>query len=361
MSPRARVKINREALRHNLHRVRQLTPHSKIMAAIKADGYGHGIIRVAEALASADAFAVATLEEAETLRAGKIEKRIVLLEGFRNREELQQLLQLNAIPVIHSEYQLELIEKLHLDQIATLSVWVKIDTGMHRLGIHPKESAIFWQRLQALSSIHFCGWMTHLANADELNDPSTPQQLQLFAETIKPFPAEEAIANSAGILGWPDSHREWVRPGLMLYGSSPFQNQSATELGLQPVMTLEAELIAIKHLEKGASIGYGATWSCPEDMQVGVISIGYGDGYPRHLPSGTPVLLNGQRVPLVGRVSMDMICVDLRSIDNAKIGDRAILWGEGLPVDEIASAAETISYEIFCQVTQRVEVVVEGE
>jgi len=236
--------------------------------------------------------------------------------------------------------------------------WLKIDTGMHRLGFAPEAAAAAYARLRDCRAV--AGpprLMTHLANADDRADAYTEDQLARFDTATADLTGPRSIANSAGLLGWSAAQRDWVRPGIMLYGVSPFSDTEAGALGLRPVMTLHSELIAVNHYRRGDAIGYGGTWACPEDMPVGVVGIGYGDGYPRHAVSGTPVLLNGRTVELVGRVSMDMICVDLRTQPRARVGDPVVLWGQGLPVEVVADHASTIGYELLCSVTQRVTLV----
>ena len=236
-----------------------------------------------------------------------------------------------------------------------LVCWLKVDSGMHRLGFLPNAVDAAWQALSSDTSVaKGVRLMTHLASADDLSDPTTQTQLAIFKQLSNRLDAEISIANSAGIIGWPEARADWIRPGIMLYGASPMVGRTGEQDGLRPVMTLQSRLIAINHFTKGSPIGYGGSWVCPEDMAVGVVAIGYGDGYPRHAPSGTPVLLNQKRIPLVGRVSMDMINVDLRSQPLAKVGDQVVLWGYGLPAEEIAEKAGTIAYELFCGVTQRV-------
>lgn len=354
MRSRVQVTISATALRHNLARVREFAPGCRVMAAVKADGYGHGILRVATALQGVDAFAVATLDEALTLRLNGINTPICLLEGFRNADELQQAKAHQFMVVLHSEYQLQLLQQLPLED--EISVWIKVDTGMHRLGFAPAAARDVRQQLQCRTGVRFVGWMTHLANADDPQDEMTVRQLRCFEQATQGQSGVRAIANSAGIVGWPASHSDWVRPGLMLYGASPMVGTEASAYHLRPVMTLSAQLMAINHIPQGDCVGYGGSWSAPEDMAIGVVAIGYGDGYPRHAPSGTPVLLNGQLLPLVGRVSMDMITIDLRGQPEARVGDRVTLWGDGLPIERIAQAAGTIPYELFCKVTARVPV-----
>jgi alanine racemase len=352
MTRATRAVINLSALRHNLSLVRRYAPDSRIMAIIKANGYGHGSVAVAQALQQADAFGVACLDEAITLREAGIAQPIVLLEGVVHAADLNLVRGYQLELVIHHSQQISLLEQT---SGSAIPVWLKLDTGMHRLGVAPTQVREMLHRLAQLETgAEPVRLMTHLANADDRQDTTTSQQLTCFDAATADLKLQTSIANSAGILAWPDSHRDWVRPGIMLYGVSPFVDSSAAEHELQPVMSLQSELIAVNQQKKGEPVGYGGSYRCPDDMPVGVVAIGYGDGYPRHAPSGTPVLVNGQRVPLIGRVSMDMICVDLRAEPEARIGDPVVLWGSDLPVEEIASQAGTIGYELLCQVTQRV-------
>lgn len=352
---RTQVSINLTALRHNLQRVHQAAPGCRVMAAIKANGYGHGLVRVAQALKDSDSFGVACLDEALRLRAAGITAPITLLEGFFHADELPLIEQHQLDLLLHHEHQIAALERATLR--TPIRVWLKIDTGMHRLGVSPESAPSLWHRLASHPALQPMGQMTHLACADERDHPATGQQLHQFAQATEGLPGERAIANSAGILGWPETHSDWVRPGIMLYGVSPFVGSHAAEHDLHPVMTLSSELIAVNVLQKGDKVGYGGAWVCPETMPVGVVAVGYGDGYPRHAVNGTPVLVNGRRVPLIGRVSMDMICVDLRAQPQAQIGDPVVLWGDGLPVEDVAVVAGTIPYELLCGVTQRVAVV----
>ena len=353
------VHIDLSALRDNLQQVRRLAPHSKVMAAIKANAYGHGLERVALALKGADGFGVACIDEALELRAVGISQPITLLEGFFHADELPLASQHALDLVIHHPYQVELLES-HPPLDGGVKVWLKIDTGMHRLGVAPEQAQALWQRIGQIAWLSPLGQMTHLACADEPDSPMTQQQLSQFERATAGLGGLKAIANSAGIIAWPQSHRDWVRPGIMLYGVSPMVGGRGAEHGLRPVMTLRSELIAVKPVTAGEHIGYGATWQCPESMPIGVVAVGYGDGYPRHARSGTPVLLNGREVPLIGRVSMDMLTVDLRSQPNAQIGDPVVLWGEGMPIERIAEHADTIAYELLCGITRRVECVARG-
>lgn len=353
MTRPVRARIDLEALRHNLQQVRTAAPRSKVMAIVKANGYGHGLAEVARALEHADGFGVARLEEALALREAGIHKPVVLLEGFLDVRELEAAEHARLELVLHSDYQLELLEAARPGH--PLRVWVKLDTGMHRLGFAPERFGEIRQRLQDLACVQqppAC--LSHFACADERANPATEAQRQCFEAALEGQDGERSLANSAGLLGWPEAAYGWVRPGIMLYGVSPFVDALGAELGLRPVMTLETRLIAVRELHKGDAIGYGGSWVCPEDMRVGVAAIGYGDGYPRHAAAGTPVLVNGRRMALVGRVSMDMITLDLRGHEDARVGDRVVLWGEGLPVEDVARAADTIAYELLTGITGRV-------
>jgi alanine racemase len=348
------ARVNLNALVHNLAQVRKLAPKSKIMAMIKSNGYGHGLIEVAKAL-EADAFGVACLKEALALRKANIKQRIVVMRGFTNKDELSLISKNNLEAVIHCQEQLKILTQTKLAN--SISAWLKIDTGMHRLGFAKEKATKIYRELAKNPDIQRLIYiMTHLAEADVLNKSITKKQLFCFAKASQNMEGVEmSVANSAGIICWPDAQADWVRPGVMLYGVSPFADKIGADLGLQPVMTLQSKLIAVKKLKKGDKIGYGGTWRCHEDMPVGVVAIGYGDGYPWHAKNGTPVLVNGKLCKLVGRVSMDMLTVDLRNNPRAKINDPVILWGEGLPIEKIAKSANTIAYELLCQITQRVK------
>ena len=347
--------IDMTALRNNLQRVRTCAPQQRIMAVIKANGYGHGAVRVAETLqAEVDAFAVCDLEEASRLRQAGLTLPIVLLEGFFHADELPTIAQQALHIVVHAPTQVEQLLQANLRH--PISVWLKVDTGMHRLGFDVRSIGKVWNCLNQCRWVAKpIRWMSHLACADDRQDLSTEKQMQQLNAIVKGMETEMSMANSAGILGWPQTHAQWVRPGLMLYGASPFPDSIGKEEGLKPVMQLQSALMSVKHHRQGDAIGYSATWRCPQAMPIGVVAIGYADGYPRHAPSGTPVLVNGRRVPLIGRVSMDMITVDLRTQPNAQVGDPVILWGKQLPVEEIATHAGTLPYELFCHVGNRVK------
>ena len=359
MTRPSRVVIDKAALKHNFQRIQESAPKSKIMAILKADAYGHGLIRIAKTLSDADAFGVACLEEAEQLRSASILTPIVLLEGPHKAADLSHIVKLNLDIVIHNEFQLNILEHAEINE--PLQVWVKIDTGMHRLGFPVDKINSVLQRLANCSNAKPAPkLMTHLATANEHNNSLTQQQLKIFNQICGGLELEKTIANSAAVINYPEAHVDWIRPGLMLYGVSPMFDSHADAHGLMPVMTLESELISIQHLQKGEPVGYGATWSCPVDMPVGVVAAGYGDGFPRHARSGTPVLVNDVRCSLIGRASMDMLTIDLRNQPQAKIGDRVVLWGESLPVEEIARHADTIPYELLCGVHKRLEFIERG-
>ncbi len=348
-----RALIDHAALRHNLSVVRRFAPSSRVWAVIKADAYGHGMVQATQGLAEADGYAVARLEEAVRLREAGVGKPVLVLEGAFSPEEVESACRHRLELALHHREQVTLLEQR--PDAAMLPLWIKVDTGMHRLGMPPDAVPAILEHLSRYPRIaQPPGLMTHLANADDSSDPLTDGQCERLRALAGTGGHRLSIGNSAGIVAWPGSRTDWVRPGIMLYGASPLQGRSAGELGLRPVMTLRTRLIAVNQLRCGDAVGYSGTWVCPEDMPVGVAAVGYGDGYPRQAPSGTPVLIRGRRLPVVGRVSMDLITIDLRGLPEARVGDPVTLWGEGLPVDEIARWAGTISYELLCRVTKRV-------
>lgn len=345
-----RARLSAEALSHNLAVARRHAGSARVMAIVKADAYGHGVALAADALGEADAFGVASLDEGLALREIGGSRPILLLEGLFDAHELGIAARNNLSIVVHQDLQVDFLSAAQRE----IAVWIKIDTGMHRLGFAPERLDEVLKRLRAMPTLRVEGVMSHLARADEVDPAPTYEQIALFTRSTEDRALQRSLANSAGISGFGDSCFDWVRPGIMLYGSSPFAHRSAESLDLLPVMTLESELIAVQDRRKGDAIGYGGDYICPEDMRVGVVAGGYGDGYPRHAPAGTPVLVNGVRVPLIGRVSMDMITVDLRTVSDARVGSPVVLWGDRLPVDEIATHAGTIAYELFCNVNARV-------
>ena len=356
MTRPSRIVIDIKALEHNFLRIKELAPNSKVMAIVKADAYGHGIVRVAKTLNNADAFGVACLEEAEQLRQSSIKTPIVLLEGPYKPDDLPLIIKFKLDMVIHNEYQIQLLEKTKIE--GSINTWLKIDTGMHRLGFPIEKADAILNRLLLCKNINSRPiLMTHLATANEKKNNLTQQQLEAFKKISKIIDGEKTVANSAALINFPEAHFDWVRPGLMLYGVSPLTDSFGHNHGLRSVMTLESEIISIQYLSKNEPVGYGATWRCPEDMPVGIIAAGYGDGFPRHAKSGTPILVNNVRCPLIGRASMDMLTIDLRNQPNAKIGDRVVLWGDSLPIEEVALHADTIPYELLCGVHKRLKFV----
>lgn len=347
--------IDHAALRHNLCRVREVAPRSRVWSVLKADAYGHGLTRVADTLRDSDGYAVARIDEALRLRGCGFSHPILITGGCYTQEELSLAVHHELEITLHQERQLALLDDLGAGE--GLKVWLKVDTGMHRLGFAPGQIDGIARRLREHPRVRELSLMTHLANADDRADGTTRAQLELFAEVAASGFSRCSAANSAGVLGFADSHRDWVRPGIMLYGASPFIDSTAADEDLQPVMTLQSRVVAVRQCRAGDPIGYGGSYRCPEAMPVAVVAVGYGDGYPRHAVEGTPVLVAGHRLPLVGRVSMDMITLDARAYPQVAVGDEAILWGRGLPAEEIAGKAGTIAYELFCGVTSRVEFV----
>ncbi|WP_330961598.1 alanine racemase [Photobacterium sp. 53610] len=347
--------IDLQALRQNVSLLRQQTPGCKLLAMVKANGYGHGLEQVATGLPDADGYGVARIEEALSLRACGVVKPILLMEGFYSPTDLPVLVTNNIQTVVHTLEQLEALEQATLD--TPVKVWLKIDSGMHRLGVRPEEFEAFVDRLHASPNVaQPLRYMSHFACADELDSPETKAQIQTFMSLTEGCRGERSLANSAGILAWPESHLDWIRPGIIMYGISPFaeKSHSAAALGMRPVMTLTSSVIAVRTVKKGEAVGYGGTWVSERDTKIGVVAIGYGDGYPRTAPNGTPVLINSRQVPIAGRVSMDMLTVDLGPDATDKVGDEAVLWGQGLPAEVVADYVGTIAYELVTKLTSRV-------
>jgi alanine racemase len=352
--------IDLDALRNNLTRVRDYVKDCSVIAMVKANAYGHGIERVGQALSMTDAFGVASLDEGIRLREAGITKPIVLMEGVFYFDELLIAAQHQFTLVVHHLPHIEMLEKCEAYK-TSFSVWLKINTGMHRLGIQPTEINACHQRLTRASAVKKpIGLMTHFAEADAMYSTTTLSQCELFNKITYDIKGPRSLANSAGIIAYPNTHGDWVRPGLMLYGASPFSGKTGLDYHLRPVMTLWARLIAITSVQRGSKVGYGGTWIAPEDMSIGVVSIGYGDGYPQFAQPGTPILVNGVECPLVGRVSMDMLTVDLRQQPQANIGDPVVLWGKGLPVERIAEYSRTSAWEILTRMTPRPKIEVQG-
>lgn len=347
--------IHLGALRHNLAHVKALAGPAKVMAVVKADAYGHGLERVARALDDeAEAFAVAAIADGLRLRAAGHRQRIVVLSGPDTPSDLVEMQRLRLDALIHHEAQLPWLAKADPAR-GPLRVWIKVDTGMHRLGFPPERAREVHASLAAMAVIEGeIGLMTHFASSEEFEGRDTAVQIQRFREATDGLVGPRALSNSAAVLGWPDARGDWVRTGGLLYGLSVVDGRSGADFGFRPAMSLTTRLVAINHLVKGERVGYNGTYACPEDMAVGVAAIGYGDGYPRSAVAGTPVLVNGRPAPLVGRVSMDLITLDLRAVPDARVGDKVTLWGEGLPVETVAASAGTISYDLTCGMTRRV-------
>ncbi len=344
----ARALIDLNALRHNYRLAREVTA-AKALAVVKANAYGHGAVRCAQALLEdADGFAVACIEEALELRAAGIRKPILLLEGFFEAEELSLIEAHELWCVVHSDWQIEALERARL--ATPLTVWLKLDSGMHRVGLAPAHYQQAWQRLQACAQVGRIVLMSHFARADELGCPRSQEQLVVFEQARAGLKAEISLRNSPAILGWPQLPSDWVRPGIMLYGASPFGTEQAEAARLQPVMTLQSRVISVRELPVGEPIGYGASFVTRRPTRVGVVAMGYADGYPRHAPSGTPVLIDGRPSQLIGRVTMDMLTVDLTDLPQAGLGSSVELWGRQVLASTVAQQAGTIPYQLFCNV-----------
>jgi alanine racemase len=342
----ARALIDLQALRHNYQLARELSG-ARALAVVKADAYGHGAVRCAQALqAEADGFAVACIEEALELRAAGIRKPILLLEGFFDAAELALIEQHDLWCVVHAPWQLEAIEQTALHK--PLRVWLKLDSGMHRVGLSPQAFHDAWQRLQASGKVDHIVLMSHFARADELDCPRSQEQVLVFEQARQGLQAEVSLRNSPAILGWPSVPSDWVRPGIMLYGATPFEQPQAQAARLRPVMTLESKIISVRELPAGEPVGYGASFVADRPTRVGVVAMGYADGYPRHAPTGTPVFVDGRPTRLIGRVSMDMLTIDLSDLPQSGLGSRVELWGANVLASEVAMSAETIPYELFC-------------
>ena len=362
--------INSAALRHNIQLIKSFAPNQKLLAMIKANAYGQGLLPAAHILADqVDGFGVARLREALEIQETGYTGKILLVEGFFDREEMLKTLSRRFDSVIHCHEQLELLEQVAKEWeeeqqkgfwkrktkiYFPINIWLKIDTGMHRLGVHPEQVDEFYQRLKKCPLVENISFVSHFSRADELNCGYTEKQISTFEQATQAYPEHtRSISASSGILYWKQAHYEWVRPGIIMHGISPHYDP-ITHLGFQPVMTLSSSLIAVRTHKAGEPVGYGGTWVSPKETKLGVIAMGYGDGYPRNAPEGTPVLINGRKVPIVGRVSMDMLTVDLGADSQDKVGDEAIFWGKDLLIEEIAEHIGVISYELITKLTPRV-------
>jgi alanine racemase len=348
-----RATISGAALAHNLTVAQRHAAGAKVWAVVKANAYGHGIERAVRGLAAADGFAVVDFQEAVRLRVAGVTKPILLLEGLFKAADVPLLTKYALTPVIHNPEQVEILRLSALE--AEIDCYLKVNSGMNRLGFGVEGLRPAYNALRMHPQVRNVTLMTHFADAD--GPSGVKAQLDWFNELTQPFePGGRCLANSAALLRFPEARGDWVRPGIMLYGCSPFADQTAEQLGLKPVMTLTSEIIGTQHLEAGERIGYGFAYEAVGEMTIGLVACGYGDGYPRHAPTGTPVLVNGKRTRLVGRVSMDIISVDISDMPDAYIGTPVTLWGEGLSADEVGAASGTLSYELLCKVTSRVPV-----
>ncbi|GAC1370540.1 MAG: alanine racemase [Aquirhabdus sp.] len=345
----ARVTLSSKALSHNLQRVREFAPQSHVLAMVKADAYGHGLTFALNALKDADALGVAFFKEALDIRALGNLQPIVLIEGVFSLNEWLEAAKINTQCVIHQDCQLQWALE-HVVPHAT--IWLKVNTGMNRLGFSPEDALAAAQQLRAVG--YNLILTMHFANADEPNHPLNQVQIDAFLNIKKQLePIKASLCNSAALIQWSQLHYDWVRPGIMLYGSSPFANRSAAQLGLKPVMTLTTQLIAIHELPVGAVVGYGSSFKTTRPTRLGVVAMGYGDGYPRVI-KGANVSIDGQYVPIIGRVSMDMLTVDLTDLVTLPtLSTEVVMWGRGLDVDQAAQAAGTISYELFTRLAMR--------
>ncbi len=352
MSRPIRASISTRALAHNLDVARRHAGTAGVWAVIKANAYGHGLERAARALSAADGYAVLDLAEAVLLRATHPAHRVLLLEGIFSASDAALVAAHGITTVVHEAGQIEMLREAPAGSGA-ISAYLKLNTGMNRLGFPMEQVAAAYGALRALPSVGEIGLMTHFADAD---GAGIAPQLERFTDAVRDLEGRRSLANSAALIRYPASHGDWVRPGIMLYGGSPFAERSAESLGLLPAMQLTTRLIAVQSLAKGDRVGYGYAFEAPRPMRIGVVACGYADGYPRHAPNGTPVLVGGKRTGTVGRVSMDMICVDLDPVPEAGVGSPVTLWGAGLPADDVAAAAGTVSYELFCALAPRVPV-----
>ncbi len=353
MSRPLQVRINLSALQNNLAVARQRAPNSRIMAVIKANGYGHGLLRVARALAGAEGFAVIDLNDAVVLRDAGFRQRVLLLNGFYSPEELPVITEYSLTPVIHQQQQVDRLGSAVLQ--VKLDVFLKLNSGMNRLGFKPGAFPSALSALKQNRLVSGITLMTHFACADDAQ--GLAGQFEQFNKITARETLPRSLANSAALLRYPETHGDWVRPGIMLYGSSPFAETSAVQLGLRPAMTLESRIIATQDLQSGDKVGYTGLFTAEKTMRVGIVACGYADGYPRHAHTGTPVNVNGKITRTLGRIAMDMLCVDLSRIPDAAVGTPVTLWGEGNPIEDVAKAAGTVSYELFTKLNSRVPVV----
>lgn len=350
----ATIDIN--ALRTNLERAKKCAPRSKVWAVVKANAYGHGLERSIRGFADADGLGLIELDGAAKLRQLGWRKRILLLEGFFDPSDLATIADHQLDTVVHCAEQLAMLEKAKLT--TKIDVYLKMNSGMNRLGFTPQHYRAAYERLRAIPAVRDISFVTHFANAEDPSNAglSLAEQLKRFYAATEGLPGERCLSNSAAELMHPECAADWVRPGIMLYGGTP-GDTTAKDFGLLPAMTLNSEIIGIQHIVAGDAVGYGSAFVADKPMTIGVVACGYADGYPRQAPTGTPVVVDGVKTQLIGRVSMDMITVDLTSIATARVGSKVTLWGNGLPIDEVANAAGTVGYELMCAIAPRVQIV----
>lgn len=352
MSRPLKALLHTSALTNNLLVARQAAPTARIISVVKANGYGHGLLNVARALEASDAFAVLSVHEAVRLREAGFDHPIVLLEGIFTADELSAVSEHGLSTVVHTTEQIAMLRAAWSP--VRIDVFLKLNTGMNRLGFSPEAFPQALAELQACPAVGKVILMTHFATADEA--AGVGEQLARFQSCTQGLALPTCLANSAAILRHVETHGDWVRPGIMLYGASPFAETRAAELGLRPAMSLVSELIAVQSVKRGDAVGYGGAYVAERDMRIGIVACGYADGYPRHAGSGTPIVVQGQRTRTLGRVSMDMLFADVSDVAGAGVGSPVTLWGEGNPVEDVARAAGTISYELLTARAERVPV-----
>lgn len=343
----SRAIIDLQAIRHNYDLLKDITGGKRLIAVVKADAYGHGAIEVTKALPQADAFAVAAVGEAVALRKAGIDQKILVLGGFVRQQELAQCIEHKLDPVIHQQTHLDMLRQS--DDLDGIQVWVKIDSGMGRLGYQPDKVADVLDQLDQFPSLGPVRLMTHLASADDAESGFSSQQIDAI-RALELHGYEWGIANSAGILGWPDAHDSWVRAGIAMYGANPMSNRGQKSVDLKPAMQMKTRVLAVNLHKKGDVIGYANTYTCPQDMTIAVIATGYADGYPRHKVDTAQVSIHGQLCDIVGRVSMDMITVDVSALGQVEVDDEATLFGDSPDANQLADYSQTIAYEILCNV-----------
>lgn len=353
MSRAAKISVDLDAIRHNYRLARSLNSAGHAVAIIKANAYGHGAIEVARALeAEADAFGVACIEEGVELVDAGIQKPVLLLEGYFEVSELDYISEHGLWCAVHSLDQIEQIAQATLSK--PITVWLKMNSGMNRLGVHPDDYQAAFKRLKQLDNVSDIVLMTHFFNADELALGDTEAQLAVFNKASEGLDAPHCLANSAAVLAWSDARRDWMRPGLMLYGATPFPETQENADKLIPAMTLSSKVIAVREVQPGETVGYAGLFCADKPTRVGTVAMGYADGYPRHAVNGTPVWVNGQRSRIIGRVSMDMLGIDLTDIEGADIGTEVEFWGKHVTAAEVATYCDTIPYTLFTGITRRV-------